>query len=43
VRQLLERQRVPFYRPVVQQSLEQLLDWARLIGPQTGSWAEAMV
>src|SRR5580658_4326966 len=31
------------YRQVVQQSLEQLLDRARLIGPQTGSWAEAMV
>jgi transposase len=31
------------YRQVVQQSLEQLLDRARLVGPQTGSWAEAMV
>jgi len=31
------------YRHVVQQSLDQLLDRARLIGPQTGSWAEAMV
>lgn len=31
------------YRQVVLQSLEQLLDRARLIGPQTGSWAEAMV
>lgn len=31
------------YRRVVQQSLEQLLDRARLIGVQVGSWAEAMV
>lgn len=31
------------HRRVVQQSLEHLLDRARLIGPQTGSWAEAMV
>ena len=31
------------YRRVVQESLEHLLDRARLIGVQTGSWAEAMV
>jgi transposase len=31
------------YRRVVQQSLEHLLDRARLIGAHTGSWAEAMV
>jgi len=31
------------YRRVVQESLAHLLDRARLIGPQTGSWAEAMV
>jgi hypothetical protein len=31
------------HRRVVQQSLEHLLDRARLIGPQTGSWAEAMM
>jgi len=31
------------YRRVVQESLDHLLDRARLIGPQTGSWAEAMV
>ena len=31
------------YRRVVQQSLEHLLDRARLIGTHTGSWAEAMV
>ncbi len=31
------------YRRVVQQSLEQLLDRARLIGVQVGSWAESMV
>jgi transposase len=31
------------YRPVVQQGLEHLLDRARLIGVQTGSWAETMV
>jgi len=31
------------YRRVVQQSLDYLLDRARLIGPHTGSWAEAMV
>jgi hypothetical protein len=31
------------YRRVVQASLDHLLDRARLIGPQTGSWAEAMV
>lgn len=30
------------YRQVVQQGLEHLLDRARLIGAQTGSWAEAM-
>ncbi len=30
------------YRRVVQQSLDHLLDRARLIGVQTGSWAEAM-
>ena len=30
------------YRRVVQQSLEHLLDRARLIGVHTGSWAEAM-
>ncbi len=31
------------YRRVVQQSLDYLLDRARLIGVHTGSWAEAMV
>lgn len=31
------------YRRVVQESLAHLLDRARLIGVQTGSWAEAMV
>jgi transposase len=31
------------YRHVVQQGLDHLLDRARLIGVQTGSWAEAMV
>jgi transposase len=31
------------YRQVVQQGLDHLLDRARLIGVQTGSWAEAMV
>ena len=31
------------YRRVVQQSLDHLLDRARLIGPQTGSWAEAVI
>jgi transposase len=31
------------YRRVVQESLEHLLDRARLIGTHTGSWAEAMV
>jgi transposase len=31
------------YRRVVQESLEHLLDRARLIGPQTGSWAQSMV
>jgi transposase len=31
------------HRQVIQQGLEQLLDRARLIGVQTGSWAEAMV
>jgi hypothetical protein len=31
------------YRRVVQQSLDHLLDRARLIGPHTGSWAEGMV
>lgn len=31
------------YRRVIQQSLEYLLDRARLIGAHTGSWAEAMV
>ena len=31
------------YRRVVQESLEHLLDRARLIGVHTGSWAEAMV
>ena len=31
------------YRRVVQQSLDYLLDRARLIGMHTGSWAEAMV
>jgi transposase len=31
------------YRRVVQESLDHLLDRARLIGVQTGSWAEAMV
>ena len=30
------------HRPVVQRSLDYLLDRARLIGPHTGSWAEAM-
>ena len=30
------------YRRVVQESLEHLLDRARLIGVHTGSWAEAM-
>jgi len=31
------------YRRVIQQSLDYLLDRARLIGTHTGSWAEAMV
>jgi len=31
------------YRRVIQHSLEHLLDRARLIGPHTGGWAEAMV
>ncbi len=31
------------YRRVIQQSLDYLLDRARLIGMHTGSWAEAMV
>jgi transposase len=31
------------YRRVVQESLDHLLDRTRLIGVQTGSWAEAMV
>ena len=31
------------YRRVVQHSLDYLLDRARLIGPQTGSWAEGMI
>ncbi len=31
------------YRRLVQHGLEYLLDRARLIGPQTGSWAEAMI
>ena len=31
------------YRRVVQESLDHLLDRARLIGAHTGSWAEAMV
>jgi len=31
------------HRRIVQHSLEHLLDRARLIGAQTGSWAEAMV
>lgn len=31
------------YRHHVQRSLEYLLDRARLLGPQTGSWAEAMI
>ena len=31
------------YRRVVQQSLDYLLDRARLIGVHTGSWAESMV
>ena len=31
------------YRRVIQQSLDHLLDRARLIGAHTGSWAEAMV
>lgn len=31
------------YRRHIQESLESLLDRARVIGPQTGSWAEAMV
>jgi len=31
------------HRRVVQQSLEHLLDRARLVGAHTGSWAEAMV
>jgi len=31
------------HRHVIQQGLEHLLDRARLIGMQTGSWAEAMV
>jgi hypothetical protein len=31
------------YRRVVQESLAHLLDRARLIGPQTGSWAQSMV
>jgi transposase len=31
------------YRRVVQASLDHLLDRARLIGPQTGSWAQSMV
>jgi len=31
------------HRHVIQQGLEHLLDRARLIGVQTGSWAEAMV
>jgi len=31
------------YRRVVQHSLDQLLDRARLIGAHTGSWAESMV
>ena len=35
--------RVSNYRRVVQQSLEHLLDRARLIGAHTGSWAETMV
>jgi hypothetical protein len=30
------------YRRIIQHSLEHLLDRARLIGPHTGSWAEAM-
>jgi transposase len=31
------------YRHRIQQSLEYLLDRARLLGPHTGSWAEAMI
>jgi hypothetical protein len=31
------------HRHVIQQGLDHLLDRARLIGVQTGSWAEAMV
>ncbi len=31
------------YRRLVQHGLDYLLDRARLIGPQTGSWAEAMI
>jgi transposase len=31
------------YRRVVQQGMDYLLDRTRLIGPQTGSWAEAMI
>jgi transposase len=31
------------HRHIIQQGLDYLLDRARLIGPQTGSWAEAMV
>jgi len=31
------------HRRVVQQSLDHLLDRARVLGPRTGSWAEAMI
>lgn len=31
------------YRRLVQHGLEYLLDRARLVGPQTGSWAQAMI
>jgi transposase len=31
------------YRRIVEHGLDYLLDRARLIGPQTGSWAEAMI